>query len=226
MRNSAHLFPSDAPFLSLDAACAALEEGRLLIFPTETFFALGCDAMNPDAVGSVFSLKQRAMTMPLPVVIGELEHLERVAAHVSPQARTLAERFWPGPLSLVLPARPDVPDLLTANAGRVAVRFSPHSAVRALCRAANKVLVASSANISGTPPVALPEALAPELTAGVAGFYGEGALPAGGLPSTVIDLVETREVPVVRILRAGAVTEQDFLDAGYVVQGPEEPESR
>jgi L-threonylcarbamoyladenylate synthase len=115
-----------------------------------------------------------------------------------------------------------VPDLLTANAGRVAVRCSPHPAVIALCEASGFLLVASSANTSGQLPASTPEDLDPELLHNVAGVFVAGPPPAGGLPSTVVDISVERAGDVVRILRQGAVSEQDLLDAGFqVINAPE-----
>ena len=209
---------STLPSLTLDSACAALKQGQVVIFPTETFYGLGCDAMNADAVGSVFSVKKRALSMPLPVVIGSRDQLPRVAAHVPDVANSLMDAFWPGPLSIILPANLEVPDLLTANAGRIAVRFSPHPAVLQLCEATGMVLVASSANISGTPSVARTEDLDPELLHAVAGVYVAGPAPAGGMPSTVVDVIEGRSGSVVRILRTGAITAEALENAGFTVQ--------
>ena len=205
------------PFLSFAAACEALTLGRTILFPTETFYGFGCDAMNPDSVGAVFSIKKRSLSMPLPVIIGSLDKLSSVVAHVPPLAEKLMAAFWPGPLSIVLPAAPEVPDLLTANAGRIAVRFSPHPATVELCRGTDKVLVASSANISGSPSATRPENLEPELVRNSAGIFAIGPEPAGGLPSTVVDVIEGRNTGRIRILRSGAVSFESLIDAGFSV---------
>lgn len=210
------------PVLTLEAAREAIIQGRVVLFPTETFYGLGCDAMNPDAVGAVFSIKKRALSMPLPVVIGAREKLGSVAAHIAPLAEALMDVFWPGPLSIVMPANPEVPDLLTANAGRIAVRFSPHPAALGLCRATDRVLVASSANVSGEPSVSRPEDIDPELLRNSAGVYVAGPEPAGGLPSTVVDVVEGRGKNYVRVLRQGAISFQALEAAGFSVSDESE----
>ncbi len=206
--------------LTLDAACEALRAGKVIVFPTETFFGLGCDAMNPDAVGRVFSVKKRALTMPLPVVMAARSQLARVAARVPEAAAALMDRFWPGPLSIVLPAHDEVPDLLTANAGRIAVRLSPHPAVRELCAASEMVLVASSANVSGEASASRAEELSPGLLAGVAGLYVSGPAPEGRGPSTVVDVVQGRDGEVVRILREGVIPRAAMEEAGFAVEVP------
>lgn len=207
---AASMSPS-LPRLSLDAAREALSGGKLIAFPTETFYGIGCDAMNPDAVAAVFALKRRSLSMPLPVVIDSRDTLKRLARPVVGAAATLMDAFWPGPLSIVLSALPEVPDLLTAGISRVAVRFSPHPAALALCAAGHPV-VASSANISGRPPVARPEDLDPELIPGLSGLFTDGPEPSAVLPSTVVDIREHLGKAVVRILRPGAVS-RDALEA-------------
>jgi L-threonylcarbamoyladenylate synthase len=173
--------------------------------------------MNPDAVGAVFSIKKRALSMPLPVIIGTREKLASIVSYVPPQAEKLMNLFWPGPLSIVMPAKPEVPDLLTANAGRIAVRFSPHPTALQLCRRTDKILVASSANISGKPPVSRPEDIATDILIQCAGICVSGPKPAGGLPSTVVDISEKRNKSYVRVLRHGAISLQALEAAGFSV---------
>ncbi|MDR2162070.1 MAG: threonylcarbamoyl-AMP synthase [Desulfovibrio sp.] len=204
--------------LSLESACEALRLGGLIIFPTETFYAVGCNALNPDAVGEVFSVKRRPLTLPLPLAVSRREQLALLVTDIPPAASLLMDRFWPGPLSLILPARDEVPDLLTAGVRRLAVRCSPHPAVIALCELSGLVLVASSANISGRRPVFAPETLDRDLLEGVAGVFVAGPPPAGDLPSTVADVLERREGPVVRILREGAVPASAIAEAGFEVE--------
>ncbi|MDR1359591.1 MAG: threonylcarbamoyl-AMP synthase [Deltaproteobacteria bacterium] len=216
----------DPQILSLEASCEALRRGSLLIFPTETFYGLGCNALDPDAVGAVFSLKKRALCLPLPLVLSRRERLEALVEDIPPAASELMDKFWPGPLSFVLPAREDVPDLLTANSRRLAVRCSSHPAVIALCEMSGFVLVASSANISGNPPVCAPEMLDPELTAGVAGVFVAGPPPAGGLPSTVLEIRQQRGGAVIHILRPGAVSAATLAQTGLpVLLGGSAPEA-
>lgn len=207
-----------SPFaIACEEACSALRQGKLLVFPTETFYALGCDALNADAVGAVFALKKRALHMPLPVVISHPGQLKLLTQEVSTPARVLMARFWPGPLSIVFPAREDVPDLLTAGMGRVAVRFSPHPAIRTLGQELNMVLVASSANVSGQAAPCRVQDLAPEITRGIAGVFDMPPQPAGGLPSTIVDVVRTAHGEQVRVLRQGAVPFESLEATGLQV---------
>ena len=202
--------------LSLDEAKAALSDGDLVLYPTETLYGLGCDAMNPDAVAAVFWVKRRSLSQQLPVIIGSMSMLGQLA-YVTDFARELMDAFWPGPLTVVLPARKEVPDILTGRLRRVAVRFSSHPAACELSRAIGRPLVASSANISGIPAVARREELDPALAPGVAGVYASGPEPAGGPPSTLVDTFESSGGGGIRILRLGAVTKEDLTGAGFTI---------
>lgn len=208
--------------LDLDAAVSALRSGEVVVFPTETFYGLGCNALNPDAVGAVYAMKRRPYGLPLPIVIGDSEQLALVTGVVAPVAEKLMAAFWPGPLSIIFPAAPDVPDLLTAGTGRVAVRFSPHPACGALCRASGFVLTASSANISGIDPVADPESLDPDLLPHLKGIYDVPPRPAGGEPSTIVDILSDGKDGTVRVLREGAISVAALRAAGFDVVIPAE----
>ena len=204
--------------LDMEAACEALRQGRVIIYPTETFYGIGCDALNPDAVGAVYAAKHRPYRLPLPVILDDVRHLGRIAAHVYPTAERLMETFWPGPLSLIFPATPEVPDLLTAGSGRIAARLSSHTGAAALCRRAAMILTASSANISGALPVTRVAELDPALEPAVAGIYDAPPSPAGGVPSTIVDVLpDNSGQGALRILREGAVSRAMLLEAGFAV---------
>lgn len=203
--------------LDLESACKALRDGNVIAFPTETFYGLGCDALNPDAVGKVYAMKQRPYGLPLPVIIGDCGDLDRIVPSVTPLARKIMDTFWPGPLSIIFPASPEVPDLLTAGTGRIAVRFSPHPGCVALCRASGCVITASSANVSGNPPAATPEGIDPALGDGLAGVYEAFPAPSGDKPSTLVDIVASGSEETVRVLREGALSVEDLRSAGVNV---------
>ncbi|SBV90629.1 YrdC domain protein [uncultured delta proteobacterium] len=205
--------------LDLESACEALKTGGIIAFPTETFYGLGCDALNPDAVGAVYAMKQRPYGLPLPVIIGDIADLGRVAVDIHPLARQLMSAYWPGPLSIIFTASPEVPDLLTAGTGRIAVRFSPHPGCIALCRASRCVVTASSANISGTPPASTPADLDPALGSRLAGVYVSPPPPHGGKPSTIVDILASGSESAVRILRDGAISSEYIRSAGFDVVG-------
>src|SRR5258708_7928457 len=130
-------------------AAAILRDGGLVGFPTETVYGLGANALSERAVARVFEVKARPRFDPLIVHIAGMEWLTRLTADFPPVARKLAERFWPGPLTLVLPKTPVVPDLVTAGGPTVAIRVPDHPVALALLRAVDLPIAAPSANPFG-----------------------------------------------------------------------------
>jgi L-threonylcarbamoyladenylate synthase len=208
----------NGPELSLLEACRHITGGKLLIYPTETFYALGCDAFNAEAVRGVYAAKRRGRGQPLPVIIGGQEQLGALAAEVNSLERELMRLFWPGPLSILFAGAAGVPEHLTAGTGRVAVRFSSHPAAVELCGRSSRALVSSSANLSGRDPVRLAADLDGELLERVRAFNrgaaclyaAEQDVPQGGLPSTIVEAQEVSGGGVVRVLRRGAVSLEEL----------------
>jgi L-threonylcarbamoyladenylate synthase len=190
-----------APEISrLAEASAVLDRGGLVAFPTETFYGLGAAALLADAVRRIVQVKGRPDDKPLLVLVDSLAMVDRVALEVPPRARALMARHWPGALTLVLRARPDVPREVTAGSGTVGVRLSSHPIARGLVTALGAPITAPSANPSGRP--------APTTAAEVRAYFAEGVelivdggTTAGGAPSTVLDM--TVDPP--QVIRAGAV---------------------
>lgn len=180
-------------------AAAALRRGGLVVYPTETFYALGALATDPAAVERLARAKGRPDGKPLPLLAADRAAVEAVAVLEGPAA-LLAAAHWPGPLTLVLPARPGLPAAVTAGTGTVGVRVPGSALARALARAAGGPLVATSANPSGGPPPVRLEELAPELRGRLDAVLDDGPAP-GGLPSTVVAI----DGGALRLLRAGAV---------------------
>ena len=184
---------------ALGEAAAVLKHGGLVAFPTETFYGLGAAALDRRAVRRIFELKGRPETKPLLVLVDSIA-MAGTVAEVGDRARALAARHWPGALTLVLRARPHVPEEVTAGTGTIGLRVSPHRVAQGLVRALGGPVTAPSANPSGLEP--------PTTAAGVlAHFEGavemvlDGGPTPGGEPSTVLDL--TVEPP--RVLRQGVV---------------------
>jgi L-threonylcarbamoyladenylate synthase len=134
------------------AAVAALKRGEVIVFPTETLYGLGADALNSAAVERVYRLKGRNPSMPIPVIVADQAMLLQLVHEISPVARQLMERFWPGPLTLVLRARQDLPKPLLNAAGGVAVRISSEPIAAQLVQALGRPMTATSANPSGAEP--------------------------------------------------------------------------
>ena len=200
--------------LNITDAVAALKQGEVVCYPTETFYAVGCNAHDPLAVESVYRTKKRNSSMPLPVIIGSMEQLSLVTDVKSNIVKALAGRFWPGSLSILVTASDLIPAVLTGETGRVAVRVTPHPVAQKLCIEAGVPLVSTSANLSGHPAVTEASAIDENLLEGVAGVVDMEPSPAGGLASTLIEIVGPRAV---RIVRSGAVSEVELRTAGLAV---------
>jgi L-threonylcarbamoyladenylate synthase len=156
------------------------------IYPTETFMALGCRAGSVTAVAGLYEGKRRPRHLPLPLIAADRAQVERIA-RIPPEAEKLMACFWPGPLSILLPASAQVP--AASGTGMVAVRIPSHSGARDLAHAVGEPLVASSANISGAPPAKDVNSLDPVLLERVPVVWDTPPRPAGRLPSTRVRLL-------------------------------------
>ncbi len=186
-------------------AAQTIREGGLVSFPTETVYGLGANALDAAAVAGIFEIKGRPRFDPLIVHIASSEGLSQLVIAVPSPARELIRRFWPGPLSLVLPKRPVVPDIVTAGLAQVAVRCPAHDVARALIEAAGVPIAAPSANRFGC--------VSPTTADHVREQFGdqlEIVLDAGpcdiGVESTVVSFVE----PQPMLLRPGGVTLEEI----------------
>lgn len=198
-------------FFTPDTAAECLRRGGVAIYPTETFFGVGCRVTDAEAVARVYQAKRRDVHLPLPVIGGDRAQLAGVAT-VDAALEPLLARFWPGSLTILLPALSCVPESVTAGTGKIAVRLSPHPEARRLALAVGEPLVSSSANISGRPAVTAAADLDPDLLVRVDGVLAVGAPPAGGLPSTLAEMVSPGHL---RLLRVGAVESEQLEAAGF-----------
>lgn len=196
--------------LDIEACASALRAGELVILPTETVYGLGADAADPVAVARVFEAKGRPRFNPLIAHVSDAAHGAQIA-RFDERAEALADQFWPGPLTLVLPVRDEnaVCDLARAGLSSVAVRCPGHVAARAVIAAFGRAVVAPSANRSGRPsPTTYDDAM--EETGRHAGASLDGGPCAVGLESTVVSLLDDN----VRVLRPGSITRAEI--AGVV----------
>jgi L-threonylcarbamoyladenylate synthase len=184
---------------ALARAAEVIRRGGVLAFPTDTLYGLAADPFNRSAVRRVFAVKERASDRPLLLIAADVQQVEAQVAGLSPAARTLAQRFWPGPLTLLLPPPPTLPAEVVGPSGRVGVRVPAHAVARALCASCGTVVTATSANLSGAPASSDPDEVALAFGASIDLLLDAG-ITAGGLPSTVVDI--SREPALVR---AGAV---------------------
>ena len=186
-------------------AAALVRGGHVIGFPTDTVYGLGALASHERAVRHVFEVKGRSMSQPLILMVADPEDLH-AWAHVDERARELMRRWWPGPLTLVLPAKDGVrPPLASAGQGcTIAVRIPDHPVALALLREVGEALATTSANRSGEPP-----AMTPLETAWVDGLAAvlDGGRAPGGVPSTLLDV--SGGPP--RVLRPGPIAEAELL---------------
>jgi L-threonylcarbamoyladenylate synthase len=190
-------------------AAGVLRAGGLVAFPTETVYGLGAAARDAEAVARVFTAKGRPADNPLIVHIADAAGLADLAADVPPAVRDLAARFWPGPLTLVVRARPGLPRVTTGGLDSVAVRVPGHPVALALLRAAGVPVAAPSANRSGRPSPTTAAHVLADLADRV-DVVLDGGPTAIGVESTVVDVRSGAPV----ILRPGAVTPADLGLAG------------
>lgn len=173
-------------------AASWLRRGYPVVFPTDTVYGVGVMPFDAAAIEGLYALKGRSAAKGIPVLLGDLEHIDLVAANVPPVARSLVKRFWPGPLTLVVPRRPELPQVISPDSS-IAVRLPDHPGARALIRAAGGAVATSSANRSGQEPARnMAEALA-SLGGYVAVILDGGPSP-GGVASTVVDCTGVRPV--------------------------------
>jgi L-threonylcarbamoyladenylate synthase len=183
----------------IEIAAAILRAGGLVALPTETVYGLGANALDPVAVQAIFEAKGRPADDPVIVHLAETSQLERVA-RANPAAWQLAECFWPGPLTLVLPRRPEVPDEVTAGLDTVGVRVPSHPVARAILEAADLPIAAPSANLFGrTSPTAAQHVLE-DLDGRIDAVVDAGPTQVG-VESTIVDLTSSRP----RLLRPGGL---------------------
>jgi len=190
--------PDDAAILE---AAAILAEGGLVAFPTETVYGLGADGLNPEAVARIYAAKGRPATNPVILHVADADAAKALVSNWPVEAQALTERFWPGPLTLVLPASGAVPSIVRAGGPSVALRCPAHPVALALIRAAGRPLAAPSANRS--------QHLSPTRAEHVASSLGEavdlildGGPTEAGLESTILDLSGERP----RLLRPGPIS--------------------
>jgi L-threonylcarbamoyladenylate synthase len=176
-----------------------LKKGGVVAFPTDTVYGLGASMAIDSAVEKVYRIKRRPRNMPLPLLLADLSQLEEVAISIPASARLLADRFWPGPLTLVLLKSAAISDIVSSDK-TIAVRIPDHPIPTSLARGIGTAIIGTSANLSGQPSTLTAEEARSQLGASV-DLIIEGDCP-GGRESTVVDL--TGETPV--ILREGALS--------------------
>jgi L-threonylcarbamoyladenylate synthase len=182
-----------------------LRAGQVIAFPTDTVYGLAALASDPRSVRRVYELKGRPLRQPLVLMVGHPETAE-AWAQLDERSRRYMERWWPGPLTLVVPARPGLrPPLVTGRPRSIGIRIPDHPAALDLLRTSGEALATTSANLSGQEPART--ALEAAWVRGVAMVLDAGVSP-GGIPSTILELLG----PVPRVLRNGAIPAGSLTD--------------
>ena len=187
-------------------AAAILRRGGLLGIPTETVYGLGADALNEDAVRRIFEAKGRPQDNPLIIHVPSADWLERYCQNVPAAAYRLAEKFWPGPLTMILPRREIVPLRTTGGLETVGVRCPNHPATLAIIEAAGVPIAAPSGNTSGRPSPTTAQHMMDDMAGKIDGIV-DGGPCAVGVESTIIDLTVTPP----RLLRPGGITPEQLI---------------
>jgi L-threonylcarbamoyladenylate synthase len=194
------------PAGELQTALKILQSGGLIAFPTDTVYGVGALAFDNAAIESIYTAKGRPIEKAIPVLIGDIKDLDKVAVDIPSMALTFARRFWPGPLTCVVPKRDILPPAISATS-TVAVRIPDHADARALLNAAGPMAV-TSANISGQPSPSTAQEVYEQLQGRIP-LILDGRRTPGGLPSTLVDC--TGNTPI--ILREGPISLAELLSA-------------
>lgn len=198
----------------LEAARQAIADKQCIVMPTDTVYGIAADAFSPQAVATLLAAKGRGRSMPPPVLIARPAALDGLAANVPEQARTLADRFWPGALTLILHAQPSLTWDLGETRGTVALRMPDDDLARELLEATGPLAV-SSANRSGRPAATTADDAEAQLGESVAVYLADGPRPAGAAaaaeaqPSTIVDCTGDE----LRVVRQGALSLADLRAA-------------
>ena len=176
-----------------------LQQGHLVVFPTDTVYGIGADAFNEMAITRLYAAKQRPSAKGIPILLADLADIWRVTTTIPPLAEQYMQQFWPGPLTLIVPKHPNLPANISDNDG-IAVRIPNCAVARAVIRAAGGAVATSSANLSGQPPAQTTQAAMEQLAGWVTAVLDDGPSP-GGIASTIIDCTGTTP----RLARQGPI---------------------
>lgn len=191
---------------AITSALEVLLSGGLVAFPTDTVYGLGCLAFHEKAIESIYVAKDRPADKAIPVLIGDPSDLSKVADEIPIFAMKLIDRFWPGPLTILIPKKPTLPEAISATS-TVGVRIPDHDVARSLLRLAGPMAV-TSANISGQQSPTTAYQVFEQLNGRIAMIIDGGETP-GGVPSTLVDCTK----PEIQILREGPISREHLLNA-------------
>jgi L-threonylcarbamoyladenylate synthase len=198
--------PEQPQSLAIERAAAAIRRGQVVAIPTDALYSLVCDPLNLHAVGRIFAAKGREADRALPLLVSDVLMAEELTREVSARFYLLARHFWPGALTIIVPASSRVPLKVTGNTGRLAIRQANSKVATALLERLNQPLVATSANLSGQPTCTSGIEVFGQLD-GRVDLVLDGGL-ATGPGATTIDITE----PYWRVIKEGAVPEKEIAE--------------
>ncbi len=187
-------------WIGLREAVDAIRRGYIVAYPTETFYGLGVDPFNEEAVERLFELKGREKGNPIPLLVPDLETLQAIVEEIPPIGEELIERFWPGPLTIVFRARPEIPDIVTGGTGKIGVRISSNPVAARLVEYLDAPLTTTSANPSSHKSPTTVEEVRAYFDERIAVIIDGGKLK-GQKGSTVVDVTEGE----IRVIREGEI---------------------
>jgi L-threonylcarbamoyladenylate synthase len=189
----------------IEKAGQLILQGKVVAFPTETFYGLGADALDGNALQKIFQVKGRERDKPLLLLVADRSWLPALVKNIPPRAGPLMERFWPGPLTLVFEASAHLPPVLTANTGKIGLRISSHPVAQAMVQVVGRAITATSANVSGQPGASQAGEVFQTLGGRIEVIL-DGGKTAGGLGSTVVDVSGVSP----KIIRQGAIPQAEL----------------
>ncbi len=198
----------------MSIVASVLKSGGIVLYPTETFYALGALPISAEAVRRVFEIKGRDFAKPLPLIASDRGAVLEAASEWPETAETLTRIFWPGPLTLIVTAAAFFPSALHAGTGKIAIRVSSHPVASLLASSLGGLIISTSANRAGEPPPDSSRMVANDLLESVDAFLDAGDLP-GGFPSTIVDV--TVHPPA--LVRAGKISWEEIARAIGVKAG-------
>ena len=209
MRVSTDLVEIDQENPSPDAiarAAAVIRKGGVVAIPTDALYMLVADPYNLHAVGQVFQAKKREVHRSLPLLVDDTVMAEQLAAETTKRFTMLARKFWPGPLTIIVPASANVPLKVTGNTGRLALRQAKAKTPRALIEALGQPLISTSANLSGQPTCAMGIEAFVQMDGNINLVLDGG--PCVGVAGTTLDITE----PIWKVIKEGAITEKEIAE--------------
>lgn len=201
-----HILPRDPEPELISRAVEFLNDGQVVAYPTETFYGLGVDFSNERAIKRLYELKRRDPSLPISLLVADMSMLRTCVSEFPEAARSLMRTFWPGPLTICLPASENVSPSLTTNTGKIGVRISSHPIATALVRAFGKPITTTSANLSGYPASLTVKHVQKYFTDRVPCII-DGGECTGSRGSTVVDISEE----TMAVIRDGAISADDVI---------------